>query len=82
MLNIARGSQAHLVHLMNSAVKLQESTKAEEVKNIGEFQEMNVHIDGIENFNLLPYEGKIFTLLEKIEDSFQGKFHFLQQLCL
>ena len=63
-------------------MKLSEVTKADEKKNFEEFIMMNRHIDDVENFKLFLYKSKILSLLGKIELSFRGKFHFLQQLCL
>ena len=77
VLQVTVGDPGKLLGYMNSAAKLEESTKAQEIQHLEEFREMNAHIDEIENFRLLPLGGPILGLLEKIETSFQGKFHFL-----
>ena len=49
---------------------------------MAEFQLLNRANVDAQHFKLLPYTSKVKGLLEKIEDSFQGKFHFLQQMCI
>ena len=40
---------------MNSAVKLPQNTKAEEMKLVQEFIKMNPHIEDVENFKVKTY---------------------------
>ena len=70
VLQVTVGDPGKLLGYMNSAAKLEESTKAQEIQYLEEFREMNAHIDEIENFRLLPLGGPILGLLEKIETSF------------